>query len=215
MKYPLIVSNTTLWTKGASLFQRICRDMGCEEEYLQDLTKKEEDDILSTYVQRHKGVTRGSIERFAGVVSLQEGTTEFFRDLHKRFDAEGMKLVLLTSDYQELASLFQRQLGFSYALGSRAQYDKDVHAGFLDGMTYNCVRPRKIEEICIREGLTLKNVLCLGSSVNDIPILASIYYEKGFSIQVGENPSLRRFSDVTYTPKKSFEGLLEHIIKNQ
>ena len=223
MRYPLIVFDLigTL-TRDDALYRRVHHYVHCEDKakanvemYQQGRCNEEE--LLHANAVLHRGISSETIAGLANAVILRDGVRELFSSLHEHFDKEGLRLVLLTSDYNEIANHLQHQLGLHYAYGCVPRYRQGIHTGELQDIIWEKTKLERLKEICEKEHLNLNKAMCIGDGRNDKTMMKEVKESGGYCISLGEHEALEHFAHEDYLIYESdnFKGLEDIILRRQ
>lgn len=98
------------------------------------------------------------------------------------------KISLLTSSFDELSFLVQKELNLDYCLCTRLEVDKNLYTGKTVGPA--CFGKNKVtfaQELCDRLGISLEDCTFYTDSASDIPLLNLV----GRAVAVNPDPHLR------------------------
>jgi HAD superfamily hydrolase (TIGR01490 family) len=82
---------------------------------------------------------------------------------------------LITAASQEMAQVICQKLGFTGALGSRAEAKEGVYTGKMNGnLLHGKEKVRAIKELAIERGFELSDCYAYSDSHNDLPLLLAV-----------------------------------------
>lgn len=218
IKYPIVVFDLvgTLTDEDAQ-YRRIHTLNGCEKEAKANVSRYlagelNEEEMIRANVALHKGVSQEQMWEAAKNVELREGAEDFIKSLRKHFAGKFLNLVLLTSDYSEIASLLESRLGFNYIYGCDTLYEGKVHMGVLNECIWEGSKLTTLLDICKQSGFNLGDVLYVGNDHNDRTVMNAVRASGGYCIGMG---NILRGVAHEILAEGDFEGLERIIIDRQ
>ena len=96
-------------------------------------------------------------------------------DIAKSHLENGQEVWLVSAAPEDLAKIIARKLGFTGAIGSRAEIVNDVYTGNLDGpLLHGTAKANAVCELARSRNIDIKNCYAYSDSANDIPLLESV-----------------------------------------
>jgi len=103
--------------------------------------------------------------------ALWQGTIEIANEHLK----SGVEVWLVTAAPQDMAVLIANRLGFTGALGSKAEIKDGVYTGKMNGLLlHGNQKAIAIKELASSQGIDLKNSFAYSDSHNDFPLLTAV-----------------------------------------
>jgi HAD superfamily hydrolase (TIGR01490 family) len=132
--------------------------------------------------------------------SLWQGTME----IAKRHLAAGDEVWLVTASPQDFAELIASKLGFTGALGTRAETKDGKYTGNLIGnLLHGKEKSRAVKELTAKRDINIKDCFAYSDSHNDLPLLESV----GFPNAINPDAKLRIISFSSGWPVHDFRKL--------
>ncbi len=103
--------------------------------------------------------------------ALWQGTI----DIANKHLADSVEVWLVTAAPQDMAVLIANRLGFTGALGTKAEIINGVYTGKMNGLLlHGNQKAIAIKELAIAQGIDLKNSYAYSDSHNDFPLLTAV-----------------------------------------
>ncbi len=103
--------------------------------------------------------------------ALWQGTI----DIANKHLADSVEVWLVTAAPQDMAVLIANRLGFTGALGTKAEIVNGVYTGKMNGLLlHGNQKAIAIKELAIAQGIDLKNSYAYSDSHNDFPLLTAV-----------------------------------------
>ena len=132
--------------------------------------------------------------------SLWQGTME----IAKRHLAAGDEVWLVTASPQDFAELIASKLGFTGALGTRAETKDGKYTGNLIGnLLHGKEKSHAIKELTAKRNINIKDCFAYSDSHNDLPLLEAV----GFPNAINPDAKLRIISFSSGWPVHDFRRL--------
>jgi HAD superfamily hydrolase (TIGR01490 family) len=132
--------------------------------------------------------------------SLWQGTME----IAKRHLAAGDEVWLVTASPQDFAELIASKLGFTGALGTRAETKDGKYTGNLIGnLLHGKEKSRAVNELTAKRDINIKDCFAYSDSHNDLPLLEAV----GFPNAINPDAKLRIISFSSGWPVHDFRKL--------
>lgn len=116
----------------------------------------------------------------------------------KELNERGYTLVLITSDYDEVAQYVKEKLGFKYAFGCKILYKNGKHSGRCSFIIDSKEKERKLKEVAKKEKVSLKECAYVGGDENDVLAMKTV----GFSVAFNASDAVKKIADVCITNLK-------------
>jgi HAD superfamily hydrolase (TIGR01490 family) len=132
--------------------------------------------------------------------SLWQGTME----IAKRHLAAGDEVWLVTASPQDFAELIASKLGFTGALGTRAETKDGKYTGNLIGnLLHGKEKSHAVKELTAKRDINIKDCFAYSDSHNDLPLLEAV----GFPNAINPDAKLRIISFSSGWPVHDFRKL--------
>ena len=132
--------------------------------------------------------------------SLWQGTME----IAKRHLATGDEVWLVTASPQDFAELIASKLGFTGALGTRAETKDGKYTGNLIGnLLHGKEKSHAVKELTAKRDINIKDCFAYSDSHNDLPLLEAV----GFPNAINPDAKLRIISFSSGWPVHDFRRL--------
>ena len=132
--------------------------------------------------------------------SLWQGTME----IAKRHLAAGDEVWLVTASPQDFAELIASKLGFTGALGTRAETKDGNYTGNLIGnLLHGKEKSHAVKELTAKRDINIKDCFAYSDSHNDLPLLEAV----GFPNAINPDAKLRIISFSSGWPVHDFRRL--------
>ena len=132
--------------------------------------------------------------------SLWQGTME----IAKRHLAAGDEVWLVTASPQDFAELIASKLGFTGALGTRAETKEGKYTGNLIGnLLHGKEKSHAVKELTAKRDINIKDCFAYSDSHNDLPLLEAV----GFPNAINPDAKLRIISFSSGWPVHDFRRL--------
>jgi HAD superfamily hydrolase (TIGR01490 family) len=132
--------------------------------------------------------------------SLWQGTME----IAKRHLAAGDEVWLVTASPQDFAELIASKLGFTGALGTRAETKDGKYTGNLIGnLLHGKEKSHAVKELTAKRDINIKDCFAYSDSHNDLPLLEAV----GFPNAINPDAKLRIISFSLGWPVHDFRKL--------
>ena len=132
--------------------------------------------------------------------SLWQGTME----IAKRHLAAGDEVWLVTASPQDFAELIASKLGFTGALGTRAETKDGKYTGNLIGnLLHGKEKSHAVRELTAKRDINIKDCFAYSDSHNDLPLLEAV----GFPNAINPDAKLRIISFSSGWPVHDFRRL--------
>ena len=132
--------------------------------------------------------------------SLWQGTME----IAKRHLAAGDEVWLVTASPQDFAELIASKLGFTGALGTRAETKDGKYTGNLIGnLLHGKEKSHAVKELTAKRDINIKDCFAYSDSHNDLPLLEAV----GFPNAINPDAKLRIISFSSGWPVHDFRRL--------
>jgi HAD superfamily hydrolase (TIGR01490 family) len=132
--------------------------------------------------------------------SLWQGTME----IAKRHLAAGDEVWLVTASPQDFAELIASKLGFTGALGTRAETKDGKYTGNLIGnLLHGKEKSHAVKELTAKRDIDIKDCFAYSDSHNDLPLLEAV----GFPNAINPDAKLRIISFSSGWPVHDFRKL--------
>ncbi len=116
-----------------------------------------------------KGLPESALEEVARGLRLTEGAGPLFAGL-KRL---GYRTAILSGGFSYFARHVQQQLGIDYVFANELQIEDGLLTGVVVEPVVDARRKADLlQELAIREGLSLEQTIAVGDGANDLPMLA-------------------------------------------
>jgi HAD superfamily hydrolase (TIGR01490 family) len=132
--------------------------------------------------------------------SLWQGTME----IAKRHLSAGDEVWLVTASPQDFAELIASKLGFTGALGTRAETKDGKYTGNLIGnLLHGKEKSHAVKELTAKRDINIKDCFAYSDSHNDLPLLEAV----GFPNAINPDAKLRIISFSSGWPVHDFRKL--------
>lgn len=133
------------------------------------------DEALRERVALLKGFRRSDMEDIMGRLKLTPGVETLIREVKKK----GMKTAIVSGGFRYFAENFRERLEMDYAFANDLEFDGDVLTGKVNSKIINAQeKARIVEELSLKEKISLDQVVAVGDGANDLLMLA----KAGFGI---------------------------------
>ena len=117
-----------------------------------------------------KGLEETALATVADAVTLNDGAHRLIRSL-KHF---GYKTAILSGGFHYVGERLVEELGIDYLFANRLEIIDGVMTGEICGEIVDADRKAALlEEIAIKEGISLQQTIAIGDGANDLPMLSS------------------------------------------
>lgn len=143
------------------------------------------DEALRERVALLKGLKRSSMEEIMERLKLTPGVEILIREVKKK----GYKTAIISGGFKYFADNFRERLGMDYAFANELEFDGDGLSGMVKGKIINAQeKARIVEELAMKENISLDQVVAVGDGANDLLMLA----KAGFGIAFHAKDKVRR-----------------------
>jgi HAD superfamily hydrolase (TIGR01490 family) len=119
--------------------------------------------------------------------ALWQGTI----DIANKHLADSVEVWLVTAAPQDMAVLIANRLGFTGALGTKAEIINGVYTGKMNGLLlHGNQKAIAIKELANAQGIDLKNSYAYSDSHNDFPLLTAVGNPAAILARSGPNNAL-------------------------
>jgi len=137
-----------------------------------DRTMRGELNFQESFTERARllaGLSESALREVAESVRLNDGAHRLIRSL-KHF---GYKTAILSGGFQYMGERLQAELGIDYVFANRLEIVDGVMTGAVEGEIVDAERKAELlEEIALREGISLQQTIAIGDGANDLPMLS-------------------------------------------
>lgn len=137
-----------------------------------DRTMRGELNFQESFTERARllaGLSESALKEVAESVRLNDGAHRLIRSL-KHF---GYKTAIISGGFQYVGELLQAELGIDYVFANRLEIVDGVMTGEVEGEIVDAKRKAELlEEIALREGISLQQTIAIGDGANDLPMLS-------------------------------------------
>lgn len=137
-----------------------------------DRTMRGELNFQESFTERARllaGLSESALREVAESVRLNDGAHRLIRSL-KHF---GYKTAILSGGFQYMGERLQAELGIDYVFANRLEIVDGVMTGAVEGEIIDAERKAELlEEIALREGISLQQTIAIGDGANDLPMLS-------------------------------------------
>lgn len=142
---------------------------------------------LTERVALLKGLHRSEMELIMKRLQLTAGAETLISEVKK----QGYKTAIISGGFKYFAENFKSLLGLDYAFANDLEWDGDVLTGRVLGKIINAEeKARILEELALREGLSLDQVVAVGDGANDLLMLS----KAGFGIAFHAKEKVKRMA---------------------
>jgi phosphoserine phosphatase len=143
------------------------------------------DEALRERVSLLKGLKRSSMEEIMGKLKLTPGVETLIREVKKK----GYKTAIISGGFKYFADNFKNRLGMDYSFANELEFDGDTLSGKIRGNIINAqMKANIVEELAIKENLSLDQIVAVGDGANDLLMLA----KAGFGIAFHAKEKVKR-----------------------
>ena len=108
--------------------------------------------------------------------SIWKGTI----DIAKEHQAAGNEVWLVTASPEDFAELIAEKLGFTGAIGTKAEIKDGKYTGELTGsLLHGSKKAEAVSQLTNEKGISLKECFAYSDSHNDLPLLSAVGYQIG------------------------------------
>jgi phosphoserine phosphatase len=133
------------------------------------------DEALRERVALLKGLKKQDMERIVENLKVTPGVERLISEVKKK----GYKTAIVSGGFKYFAEYFKHKLQMDYAFANELEFSGDELSGKVLGKIINAKEKASIlEELALRENLTLEQVVAVGDGANDLLMLA----KAGFGI---------------------------------
>ncbi|MEN9698592.1 MAG: hypothetical protein RL448_547 [Actinomycetota bacterium] len=98
-------------------------------------------------------------------------------DIAKSHLATGREVWLVSAAPEDLAKIIASKLGFTGAIGSKAEIKNEIYTGNLDGpVLHGAAKAAAVCDLAKNRNLNIKECYAYSDSANDLPLLESVGY---------------------------------------
>jgi phosphoserine phosphatase len=117
-----------------------------------------------------KGLPESALATVAERVTLNEGADRLVRSL-KHF---GYRTAILSGGFQYVGERLKEKLDIDYVFANRLEIRDGLMSGEICGEIIDADRKAALlEEIAVREGISLEQTIAIGDGANDLPMLST------------------------------------------
>lgn len=133
------------------------------------------DEALRERVGLLKGLKRHDMEKIVNNLKVTPGVERLIKEVKKK----GYKTAIVSGGFKYFAEYFKHKLQMDYAFANELEFTGDELSGKVLGSIINAQeKARILEELAIKENITLDQVVAVGDGANDLQMLA----KAGFGI---------------------------------
>jgi phosphoserine phosphatase len=143
------------------------------------------DQALRERVALLKGFNNKSMELILSRLKLTDGVSE----LIEKVQAAGYKTAIVSGGFEYFAEHFKKALKMDYSFANTLDFQNGALTGNVTGTIINAqAKSRIVEELAVRENISLDQVVAVGDGANDLLMLA----KAGFGIAFHAKEKVRR-----------------------
>lgn len=117
-----------------------------------------------------KGLPESVLQQVSARLELTEGAEKLIRNLKML----GYKTAILSGGFTFFAGHLQRKLGIDYVYANELHVEHGVVTGQVTGNIIDGARKAQLlQEIAVKEGVQLQQVIAVGDGANDLPMLSA------------------------------------------
>lgn len=133
------------------------------------------DEALRERVALLKGLKKRDMEKIVENLKVTPGVERLISEVKKK----GYKTAIVSGGFKYFADHFKNKLGMDYAFANELEFIGDELSGKVKGTIINAQeKARILEELSMKENLSLDQVVAVGDGANDLLMLA----KAGFGI---------------------------------
>lgn len=135
------------------------------------------DEALRERVSLLKGLKRDEMEKIVESLRVTPGVERLITEVKKK----GYKTAIVSGGFKYFAEYFKHKLQMDYAFANELEFNGDELSGKVIGKIINAQeKARILEELAMRENLSLDQVVAVGDGANDLLMLAKAGFGMAF-----------------------------------
>lgn len=129
------------------------------------------DQSLKERLSLIKGMKQSKLEEIYEKIQFTPGTEHLLKLAH----SQGVKTAIISGGFSFFADKFKERLGMSHAFSNVLEFNQGEITGDVIGDILNATQKAKlVQELALKEGLSLEEVAAVGDGANDLPMLAIV-----------------------------------------
>jgi phosphoserine phosphatase len=198
-KKRLVVMDLDSTLIAAEVIDELAKEAGAGEQVIKITQRAMNGEIpfpeaLRERVRLLKGMRTAALEHVHKRIAYTSGAFEWTAALRKM----GYKTAVLTGGFDFFAERVKKTLKIDYVYANRLEIKNNKVTGEVLGEIVDGKRKAVLlEEIAIKEGIPLDNVVAIGDGANDLPMIT----KAGLGIAFNAKPSVRKAAPYNITQK--------------